>query len=70
MSPYTFISTIETADAYRYINYHCWVVVMHDFNPSTQGGRGRWISKFEASLVYRARFRLVMAAQRDPVFKD
>ena len=29
-----------------------------------------WISKFEASLVYRARFRLVMAAQRDPVFKD
>jgi hypothetical protein len=61
VSPYTFISTIETADAYRYINYHCWVVVMHDFNPSTQGGRGRWIAKFEASLVYIMSTRTVRA---------
>jgi hypothetical protein len=30
------------------------VVVAHAFNPSQHsGGRGKWISEFEASLVYR-----------------
>jgi hypothetical protein len=29
-----------------------WEVVVHPFKPSL-GGRGRWISEFEASLVYR-----------------
>ena len=34
-----------------------WVVA-HAFNPSTQGGRGRQISEFKASLVYRVRVDL------------
>jgi hypothetical protein len=29
--------------------------------------RDRWISKFEASLVYRARSRIARATQRIPV---
>ena len=28
-----------------------WVVVAHAYNQRKLGGRGRWISKFEASLV-------------------
>jgi hypothetical protein len=32
-------------------------------------GRGRQISKFEASLVYRANSRIVRATQRNPVSK-
>jgi hypothetical protein len=31
------------------------------------GGRGRWISEFEASLVYRVSFRTARAIQRNPV---
>jgi hypothetical protein len=31
------------------------------------GGRGRWISEFEASLVYRVSSRTVRAIQRNPV---
>jgi hypothetical protein len=31
------------------------------------GGRGRWISEFEASLVYRVSSRTVRATQRNPV---
>jgi hypothetical protein len=30
---------------------------MHAFNPQHLGGRGRQISQFEASLVYRVRSR-------------
>jgi hypothetical protein len=30
-------------------------------------GRGRWISEFEASLVYRMIFRTARATQRNPV---
>ena len=30
------------------------------------GGRGRWISEFEASLVYRVSFRTARAIQRNP----
>jgi hypothetical protein len=33
------------------------------------GGRGRWISEFEASLVYRMSSRTARAAQRNPVLK-
>jgi hypothetical protein len=31
------------------------------------GGRGRWISEFKASLVYRVDSRTASAAQRNPV---
>jgi hypothetical protein len=31
------------------------------------GGRGRWISEFEASLIYRVSSRTVRAIQRNPV---
>jgi hypothetical protein len=34
------------------------------------GGRGRWISKFEASLVYRVSSRTARAIQRNPVSKN
>ena len=33
------------------------------------GGRGRWISEFEASLVYRVSSRTGRATQRNPVSK-
>jgi hypothetical protein len=33
------------------------------------GGRGRWISEFEASLVYRVSSRTAKATQRNPVLK-
>jgi hypothetical protein len=33
------------------------------------GGRGRWISEFEASLVYRVSSRTARATQRNPVPK-
>jgi hypothetical protein len=48
-------------------------VVAHAFNPSTWeavGGRGRRISEFEASLVYRVSSRTARAIQRNPVSKN
>jgi hypothetical protein len=33
------------------------------------GGRGRWISEFEASLVYRVSSRTARATQRNPIDK-
>jgi hypothetical protein len=33
------------------------------------GGRGRWISEFEASLIYRVSSRTARATQRNPVSK-
>jgi hypothetical protein len=33
------------------------------------GGRGRWISEFEASLDYRVSSRTARTAQRNPVSK-
>jgi hypothetical protein len=33
------------------------------------GGRGRWISEFKASLVYRVSSKTARAAQRNPVSK-
>jgi hypothetical protein len=43
-------------------------VVAHAFNPS-RGGRGRRISEFEASLVYRVSSRTARATQKNPVSK-
>jgi hypothetical protein len=40
-------------------------MVAHTFNPS----RGRRISEFEASLVYKVSSRTVRAIQRNPVSK-
>jgi hypothetical protein len=34
------------------------------------GGRGRWISEFEASQVYRVSSRTTRATQRTPVSKN
>jgi hypothetical protein len=34
------------------------------------GGRGRWISEFEASLFYRVSSRTARTAQRNPVSKN
>jgi hypothetical protein len=34
------------------------------------GGRGRWISEFEASLVYKVSPRTARATQRNPVSKN
>jgi hypothetical protein len=41
-------------------------VVAHAFNPS----RGRWISEFEAILVYKVSSRTARAIQRNPVSKN
>ena len=34
------------------------------------GGRDRWISEFEASLVYRVNSRTARATQKNPVSKN
>jgi hypothetical protein len=34
------------------------------------GGRGRWISEFKDSLVYKVSFRTARATQRNPVSKN
>jgi hypothetical protein len=34
------------------------------------GGRGRWISEFETSLLYKVRSRTARATQRNPVSKN
>jgi hypothetical protein len=34
------------------------------------GGRGRWISEFEASLVYKVSSRTARPTQRNPVSKS
>jgi hypothetical protein len=41
-----------------------------DFNPQHLGGRGRRISEFEASLVYRVSSRTARDTQRNPVSKN
>jgi hypothetical protein len=48
----------------RYLNIEPGVVA-HTFNPS----RGRRISEFKASLVYRVSSRTARATQRNPVSK-
>ena len=44
-------------------------MVAHDFKSQHLGGRDRWISEFEASLVYRVSSRTARATQRSPVSK-
>jgi hypothetical protein len=44
-------------------------VAAHAFNPSTARGRGRQISEFKASLVYKVSSRTARAIQRNPVSK-
>jgi hypothetical protein len=44
-------------------------VVVHTFNPSTWE-TGRWISKFQASLVYTVGSRTARATQSNPVSKN
>jgi hypothetical protein len=47
--------------------------VSHDSNFSPlehSGGRGRWISEFEASLVYKVSSRIARATQRNLVSKN
>ena len=44
-------------------------VVAHAFNPSTWEARGRRISEFEASLIYKVSSRTARAIQRNPVSK-
>jgi hypothetical protein len=34
------------------------------------GGRGRWISEFKTSLVYKVSSRIAKATQRNPVSKN
>jgi hypothetical protein len=45
-------------------------VVAHAFSPSHSGGRGRQISEFEASLIYKVSSRTARAIQRSPVSKN
>jgi hypothetical protein len=48
-----------------------WAVVVHTFSPSTWGGsRGRRISEFKDTLVYRVSSRAARATQRNPVSKN
>jgi hypothetical protein len=44
--------------------------MVHVFNPSTCGGRGRQISEFETSLVYNVSSRTTTAIKRNPVSKN
>jgi hypothetical protein len=39
-------------------------------NSRQSGGRGRWISEFKASLVYKVSSRTARATQRNPVSKN
>jgi hypothetical protein len=34
------------------------------------GGRGRWISEFEANLVYKVSSRIARAIQRNPISEN
>jgi hypothetical protein len=43
-------------------------VVAHAFEHL--GGRGRWVSEFKTSLVYRVSSRTARAIQRNPVLKN
>jgi hypothetical protein len=44
--------------------------VAHALNPQHSGGRGRQISEFEASLVYKVSSRTARATQRNLVSKN
>ena len=49
--------------------YHTPGVVAHTFESQHLRGRGRWISEFEASMVYRVSSRTARAIQRNSVSK-
>ena len=42
----------------------CWTVVVQTFKPRTQETRGRQISDFRASLVYRMSSRTAKSTQK------
>ena len=42
-------------------------MVAQPCNPSILGGRGRWISEFQASLLYSVSSRTARAILRNPV---
>jgi hypothetical protein len=44
-------------------------ILAHIFNPSTWEAAGKWISEFEASLVYKVSSRTAGAIQRSPASK-
>jgi hypothetical protein len=44
-------------------------MVAHTFNPSIQEAGAKWISEFEASMVYSMSSRTARATQRNPVSK-
>jgi hypothetical protein len=44
-------------------------VVAHAFNPQHLGGRGRQISEYKDSLVYKVSSRTARALQKNPVSK-
>ena len=54
---------------FLYYTTQSQAVVAHACNPNTLGGRGRQISEFEASLVYRVSSRRARAIERNPVLK-
>jgi hypothetical protein len=49
------------------------MIAMIDSRPTNDswqlGGRGRWISEFKASLVYRVSSRTARAIQRNPILE-
>jgi hypothetical protein len=69
----------ETATVYLHItinkskkkiSIYSQAVVVHAFNSQHLGGRGRQMSEFEASLVYRVSSRTARTIQRNPVSKN
>ena len=52
---------------YIKINLLGRAVVAHAFH---SGGRGRWISEVQVSLVYRESSRTARATQRNPVLEN
>ena len=62
--------SIENMDTTIKENAKCKsVMVVHTFNSQHSGSRGRQISEFEASPVYKVSSRTARAIQRNPVSK-
>jgi hypothetical protein len=49
---------------------YCYLLKLNNMPPKHSGGRGRWISEFEASLVYKVSSGTARAIQRNPVLKN
>jgi hypothetical protein len=58
------------SDVFMYLSTCVPGEVAYAFNPSNLGDKGRRISEFEASLVYRVSSRTAKATQRNPVLKN